>query len=214
MFLWLQLLALVGLVAMPAAAAPLSIRLIAVGAVPPAMMGFLQEGLRRELGADVRLGESLPMPASCPEGRKQYPAEPFLEVLAAARPPGPELVLGVTGVDLTFENFNFIFGLADAQTHCAVITLARLYPEFYGQPRDPRLFKERALKEAIHEIGHLMGLHHCSNPTCIMFFSNSIVGTDRKGPGFCQECRKLLRQKNRGEARGNSFPGPGPRTND
>ena len=196
MCLWLSLLALVGLVAVPAtAAAPLTIKLIAVGPVPPAMMEFLQEGLRRELGADVRLGGSLPMPASCPEGRKQYPAEPFLEALAAARPPGPELILGVTGVDLTYENLNFVFGLADFQMHCAVITLARLYPEYYGQPRDPRLFKERALKEAIHEIGHLMGLHHCSDPTCIMFFSNSIVGTDRKGPGFCRECRKLLREK-------------------
>jgi archaemetzincin len=212
MHLWLSLLALLGLVAVPAtAAAPLTIRLMAVGSVPPAMMEFLQEGLRRELGADVRLGESLPMPASCPVGRKQYSAEPFLEVLAAARPPGQELVLGVTGVDLTYENLNFVFGLADAQMRCAVISLARLYPEFYGQPRDPRLFKERALKEAIHEIGHLMGLHHCSDPNCVMFFSNSIVDTDRKGPGFCQKCRELLRGK---KLRGNSFPGPGARTDD
>ena len=196
MYLWLSLLALVGLVAVPAtAAAPLTIRLIAVGSVPPVMMEFLQEGLRQELGADVRLGESLPMPASCPEGRKQYPAEPFLEALAAARPPGQELILGVTAVDLNYENLNFVFGLADFQAHCAVITLARLYPEYYGQPRNPRLFKERALKEAIHEIGHLMGLHHCSDPTCIMFFSNSIVGTDLKGPGFCKVCRELLRQQ-------------------
>jgi archaemetzincin len=196
MYLWLSLLALVGLVAVPAtAAAPIRIRLIAVGSVPPAMMEFLQEGLRRELGAQVRLGKTLPLPASWPEGGKQYPAEPFLESLVAARPPGQELILGVTAVDLAYQDFNFIFGLADSQTHCAVISLARLYPEYYGQPRNPRLFKERALKEAIHEIGHLMGLHHCPDPTCIMFFSNSIVGTDRKGPGFCQECRKLLREK-------------------
>jgi len=193
MYLWLPFLALVGLAAGSAAGAPLTLRLMAVGSAPPAMMGFLQEGLRRELNADVRLGEGLPMPASCPEGRPQYPAEPFLEVLAAARPPGSDLILGVTGVDLAFENLNFIFGLADSQTRCAVISLARLYPEYYSQPRNPGLFKERALKEAIHEIGHLLGLRHCSDPACIMFFSNSILDTDRKGPGFCRECRKLLR---------------------
>jgi archaemetzincin len=196
MYLWLSLLALVGLVAVPAAAnPPLVLRLHPVGSVPPAMMEFLQAGLRRELGAEVRLGKSLPLPASCPEGHGQCEAEPFLTTLAAAHAPGEELILGVTGADLRAPGLNFVFGLADAWSGCAIITLARLYPEFYGQPRNPRLFKERALKEAIHELGHLMGLHHCSNPACIMFFSNTIADTDRKGPGFCQECQKLLRQK-------------------
>jgi archaemetzincin len=194
--LWLPLLVLVGLGAVPATAAPLTIRLISMGSLPPATLGFLEEGLRRELGATVRLGENLPQPASCPEGRGQCAGEPFLAALAAARTPGEEITLGVTGVDLTVPGLNFVFGLADPRNRCAVISLARLYPEFYGQPRDPRRFKERALKEAIHELGHLLGLGHCPDPACIMFFSNSLADTDRKGPGFCQRCRELLRKPN------------------
>jgi archaemetzincin len=61
------------------------------------------------------------------------------------------LVLGVTGVDLFVPELNFLFGLADSRQKCAVISLARLQPEFYGLPSNPQLFKERALKEAIHE---------------------------------------------------------------
>jgi len=199
-YLWLPLLALAGLVAAPEGAAPLTIRtirmirLISVGSLPPVLLGFLQVGLSRELGAVVRLGENRPLPASCLEGRGQYPAAPFLTELAAARSTGEEVTLGVTGVDLTVPGLNFVFGLADSRTGCAVISLARLYPEFYGRPRDPRLFKERALKEAVHELGHLLGLGHCPDPACVMSFSNSLSDTDRKGPGFCEPCRERLRK--------------------
>jgi len=187
-FFWLPLLALAGL----GAAAPLTVRLISVGSLPPAILGFLQEGVTRELGAVVRMGGNLPLPASCPEGRSQYPGPPFLAALAAVRPPGEEIILGVTGVDLTAPGLNFVFGLADPPSRCAVISLARLYPEFYGQPRDPRRFKARAVKEAVHELGHLLGLGHCPDPACVMSFSNSLADTDQKGPGFCGACREKL----------------------
>ncbi len=193
MRLWLALVMLMGLWTFPGTATPLTIRLIPLGSLPPAMLSFLQEGLTKELGAVVRVGPNLPFPPSCPEGLRQYPAEALLAALIQARPPGEELVLGVTGVDLSVPGLNFVFGLADPRSRGALISLARLYPEFYGQPRDPRRFKERAVKEAIHELGHLLGLGHCPDPACIMFFSNSLADTDRKGPGFCRRCRPRLR---------------------
>jgi archaemetzincin len=189
---WLPLVALAGLKTASGAAASLAIRLIAVGSLPPVLLGFLQEGLARELDAAVRLEGNLPLPADCPEGRSQYPGAPFLAALAKTRSTGKELTLGVTGVDLTVPGLNFVFGLADPRGRCAVISLARLYPEFYGQPRDPRRFKERAVKEAVHELGHLLGLDHCPDPACVMAFSNSLADTDRKRPGFCANCRKRL----------------------
>ena len=99
-------------------------------------------------------------------------------------------------MDLTVPGLNFVFGLADPASRGAVISLARLYPEFYGQPRDPGLFKARALKEAVHELGHLLGLGHCPDPACVMAFSNSLSDTDRKGPEFCARCREFLRKQN------------------
>jgi archaemetzincin len=194
MHFWLPLVALVGLWAVTGHGAALKIKLVSVGSLPPPLLSFLQEGLVRELGAAVQVEGNLPLPASCSEGRRQYPGEPFLETLAATRTPEDTVVLGVTGVDLYVSGLNFVFGLADPRSHCAVISLARLYPEFYGQPRDPGRFKERALKEAIHELGHLWGLDHCSNPTCIMFFSNSLADTDRKGPGFCAQCQSNIKK--------------------
>jgi len=191
-FLSLPFLALEELGATPEPAAAFMVRLVSVGSLPPAMLGFLQEGVRREMGAAVRMGGNLPLPGACPEGQSQYPGAPFLAALAAARPPGDEVILGVTGVDLTAPGLNFVFGLADPRSRAAVISLARLYPEFYGQPRDPGRFKARAVTEAVHELGHLWGLDHCIDPTCVMSFSNSLADADRKGPGFCQPCREKL----------------------
>jgi len=176
----------------PGTAAVFTVRLVSVGSLPPALLGFLLEGITRETGAAVRMGGNLPLPGVCPEGLSQYPGAPFLAALAAARPPGDEFILGVTGVDLTAPGLNFVFGLADHRNRAAIISLARLYPEFYGQPRDPGRFKARAITEAVHELGHLLGLGHCLDPACVMAFSNSLADTDRKGPEFCRACRGRL----------------------
>ena len=100
-----------------------------------------------------------------------------------------DLVLGVTALDLFVPRLNFVFGLAELQQNCAIISVARLDPRFYNQAPDLALLQERALKEAIHELGHLLGLPHCRDSRCIMFFSNTLADTDRKGPGFCRACR-------------------------
>ena len=55
-------------------------------------------------------------------------------------------------------------------------------------PPGGTLFLERAVKEAVHELGHTYGLGHCRDPRCIMYFSNTLHDTDLKGPGFCAAC--------------------------
>ncbi len=96
-------------------------------------------------------------------------------------------------VDLFVPGLNFIFGLAAGNT--AVISLARLKPEYYGEMKNVFLFRERALKEAMHELGHTFGLHHCPDIRCIMHFSNRLEDTDIKGPGFCRNCSIKIRRE-------------------
>jgi archaemetzincin len=187
------MLALIGLGAAAADASALKITIVTFGPAPPAVLEALQEGLAKELGAEVARGGEMPVPAaSYGRERRQYLAETFLPFLVPYRQGPGELVLGVTAVDLYVPDLNFVFGLADPRIKCAVISLARLAPEFYGHPPDPRLFQDRTLKEAVHELGHLLGLEHCRQPSCIMFFSNTLADTDRKGPGFCPNCRGRL----------------------
>jgi archaemetzincin len=58
---------------------------------------------------------------------------------------------------------------------------------------DEQRFRGRALKEAMHELGHTFGLGHCADPGCVMWFSNTLAETDRKGAAYCARCEETLR---------------------
>ncbi|RFA92381.1 archaemetzincin family Zn-dependent metalloprotease [Pyrobaculum aerophilum] len=89
----------------------------------------------------------------------------------------------VLDCDGYYPGLNFVFGLAVPVLKTAVVFTARLV--------GPR-FEERLVKEITHEAGHLYGLAHCANPSCVMYFSNSLLDTDRKSPYFCPKCREKL----------------------
>ena len=67
-----------------------------------------------------------------------------------------------------------------------------VYLWFYGYPVDSGLLVERSVKEAVHEIGHTLGLVHCRDPLCVMFFSSSFDDTDCKRSAFCERCHGLV----------------------
>jgi len=97
--------------------------------------------------------------------------------------------IGVTEVDLYVSSLNFVFGVA--RNRASMISTHRLHPEFWGAQPNQVLFLERTLKEAVHELGHTLGLSHCNN-YCIMRFSNTIMDTDAKPKKFCHDCSKNL----------------------
>ncbi|MEM2027118.1 MAG: archaemetzincin family Zn-dependent metalloprotease [Candidatus Bathyarchaeia archaeon] len=102
------------------------------------------------------------------------------------------IALGVADVDIYAPGMNFIFGEAQCPGRSAVISIFRLRPEFYGGEPNRDLLVDRAVKEAIHELGHVFGLKHCENPTCVMFFSLHVGMTDRKTRTFCRKCAAKL----------------------
>ena len=100
-------------------------------------------------------------------------------------------LLGVTAFDLFVPGMNFVFGEARCPGYVAVISTKRLKPS----PRDQGLFRDRVLKESVHEIGHTQGLKHCPDPLCVMHFSEHIGDTDRKSATFCKECHSDLERR-------------------
>lgn len=163
-----------------------------VGEVEAGVLAHLCAALTQTFGQPCRLGPALPVPGEAfnPQ-RKQYSAGAILAQLH----PGPtDRVLGVVDLDLYVPELNFVFGLADGAGRRAVIALPRLRERFYGRPDDEALFLARAVKEAVHELGHTYGLGHCADRRCVMAFSNSLADTDDKGQTFCPRHQQQLRR--------------------
>jgi archaemetzincin len=174
----------------------MSILLVPVGEIDKKVIERLQSDLGKIFNKQVEAGQGMPHPDyAYNKKRNQYLSTAILKTLMEQKEyMAYGKVLGVVDQDLYVPELNFVFG--EAGQKAAVISLTRLRQEFYRLPQDQNLFYKRALTEAVHELGHTYGLGHCRNPQCVMFFSNSLMDTDRKGPEFCSECnRKISREK-------------------
>jgi archaemetzincin len=172
----------------------MGIVLVAVGEVDQKVIQTLKEDLNRVFGKHVSVGKGMPEPRyAFNKKRNQYLSTMILNALMSEKEYTTfEKVLGIVNHDLYVPELNFVFG--EASQSAAVISLTRLRQEFYNLPQDQSLFYKRALTEAVHELGHTYGLGHCENPRCVMFFSNSLIDTDKKGFEFCSKCKKNLRK--------------------
>jgi archaemetzincin len=152
----------------------MSIVLVAVGDIDRDVMDGLKNDLAKVFNREV-----------------QYLSTAILNAILEQKEYAPyEKILGIVDHDLYVPELNFVFG--EASRNVAVISLTRLRQIFYHLPEDRNLFHQRVLTEAVHELGHTYGLVHCENSRCVMFFSNSLMETDRKGSEFCQKCKSKL----------------------
>lgn len=137
---------------------------------------------------------------SRPEGtldprRRQHASGRVLKWLLEKGPPNTK-VLGVTDVDLFIPILTFVFGEAQLGGSAAVVSTARLKEAL--PVADPRLVIERLAKEAIHELGHAMGLVHCATRDCAMGRSASVRDVDSKRGSLCGSCRAQLHARHAG----------------
>ncbi|UCC91073.1 MAG: archaemetzincin family Zn-dependent metalloprotease [Dehalococcoidia bacterium] len=165
--------------------------LIPIGEIEEAVLESLRRPLAQAFGQETQVGNKMPLlRENYYYSRNQYLASPFLSLILL--PDSGNRALGVVDVDIFAPGLNFVFGIADIPGRRAIISLIRLRQEFYGLPQDDRLFLERTIKEAVHELGHTFGLKHCPDPICVMHFSNRLHDTDLKSWKFCPNCQQKV----------------------
>ena len=166
------------------------ISLLPIGKCETEILYSLKEKLKL-FGMPVKLCQQVPIPKGAYNAkRQQYRAGKFLEIVEKNQ---SYRVLGITEKDLYVKKLNFVFGLAQKGGKSAVITTARLtFGIDFLKEKDIIIYRKRCLKEAVHELGHTMGLSHCSGNDCVMFFSNSLLDSDAKSKRFCHRCRIIM----------------------
>ncbi len=165
--------------------------LLPVGDTPSAPIKELARDIGAILGLDTRIAATrLSMPEESYDPRRGQSLAPrVLQRLRSVRGDADALVLGIANTDLYAPGLSFVFGQADIAGGVSAISLTRLYPAFYGRPHDVATFRRRTAIEGVHEVGHLLGIAHCADRHCVMFFSSTMADSDRKGPLFCENCR-------------------------
>jgi archaemetzincin len=154
--------------------------------------------LKRCLGADVLVSLEVMQPPMVFYNweRMQYRSDYILEWLAEiSKDMRGDILVALGDIDAYVPGLNFVFGQASPGAGVAAVYLRRLRPSFYGYREDLGLLAERVSKEALHEVGHILGLGHCSDKRCVMSFSNSIDEVDAKKPAFCPRCASALEDR-------------------
>lgn len=170
----------------------MEIVLVAVGEIDREMMEWLNNDLSAIFNKKVIIGDGMPEPDyAYHKKRKQYLSTAILNAILEKKEYAfYEKILGIVDHDLYVPELNFVFGEASGKV--AVISLTRLRQSFYKLPEDQEFFRKRVLTETVHELGYTFGLGHCENPRCVMFFSNSLMDTDKKGSEFCPKCKSKI----------------------
>jgi archaemetzincin len=137
---------------------------------------------------DVAKVEDIPV-STLNKFRNQYRSDLLLDHLEKTH---GGRILGITKDDMYTEGLNFIFGQAKLKGRVAIVSICRLDPSFFHQPRDDELLELRTVKETIHEVGHVLGLSHCNRRGCVMNFSNTFGEVDKKTKYLCDMCKMQL----------------------
>lgn len=170
------------------------INLLPIGFVDRSILIHLSESIAEQCSLPCYIDEKLEIPEhTLNPVREQYDSKEMLKHLLAFGPPEPIRIIGVTGVDLFVPILKYVFGVAQIKGRCAVISLKRLFPQFYDRPPDEGLVKNRVEKTALHELGHTFGLTHCRDHLCVMYSSTRIADTDTKNSAYCITCSDLLK---------------------
>jgi len=124
-------------------------------------------------------------------GRNQHLSTSILRHLEKSAPPFAMKVIAITKVDLFIPILTHVYGEAQLGGKACVVSSYRL-KDHISVAHPEVIFKQRVVKEAVHELGHTFNLRHCKEHVCIMHYCRTELDVDRKSDQLCRYCKILL----------------------
>ena len=169
------------------------IGLVPIGEVPQVTSKSIAAHILGYLDLDVDILPALDHPTyAYDQKRLQYDAGVILRAFESKTLQDHAKVIGVLDVDLFVPIFTHVFGEAKQGGRCALVSLYRLKKNADGSTAPLSLLLERTAKVALHELGHLLDLHHCMDGRCLMHFSGDLEDLDKTPIYFCRYCSVFL----------------------
>jgi archaemetzincin len=124
--------------------------------------------------------------------RLQYDAGTILKAIESKPFRDHAKVIGVLDLDIFVPILTHVFGEAKQGGRCGLVSVYRLKKNLDGSIPPTPVLLERAAKVALHELGHLLDLHHCMDARCLMHFSGDLEDLDKTPLYFCRYCSVFL----------------------
>jgi len=165
-----------------------------IGAIPSSVTVPVRKAIARNFGLPARTAPLLQhIDFAYSPARQQYYSTAVLDRLAELSPSPGCRILAVTYRDLYIPILTHVYGEAQLKGAAAIISLYRL-AEYgpHSHVDENGLTTQRSIKEALHELGHTLGLTHCRDADCLMHYCRRMSDVDHKSERFCRYCRVWL----------------------
>ena len=176
-----------------------------LGKVDKHIVDDIISGLQSTYGADILQLPQKPMYQEAFVNIKspRYRADSLLKFLKRDMPAKADYILGITSRDISTTKYELfplvikkpaskyrdwgVFGLGSCPGKSCMVSTFRVKTE------DRQLGSERMQKIAIHEVGHNLGLKHCSDKSCVMTDAvESVATVDNALKKLCNKCTNQL----------------------